>query len=123
MKTILAMAAVSTFALGCQAAGAQEQKARLAACLDAGFADLMSAGSRDFTSPQYFLICDEAKTVEGTPGCKREEKRKSFTFEAPAGFRIDGARFSVVMKTPETSASVSRPRRWSPTPRSPRRWR
>lgn len=88
------IAAVLT--LGNSVAGAQDQKAQLAACLDTGFAKLVDAKSQDFSSPQYRVVCQHRDI-------NRRKRNDTFTYEAPAGFRIDGARFTVVVKSVRTS--------------------
>lgn len=91
-----ALVAASIFTLGNSIAEAQDQKVLLATCLDAGFENLIAAKSLDFSSPQYRVVCQH-RDIE------RRERNDTYTYEVPAGYRIDGARFSVVVKSTRTS--------------------
>lgn len=82
--------------LGNSIAGAQDQKAQLAACLDAGFAKLIADKSQDFSSPQYRVVCQHMDIT-------RRKRDDTFTYEAPIGFLIKGARFTIVAKSDRTS--------------------
>lgn len=90
------LAIISILALGSSFAGAQDQKAQFAACLDTGFAKLIEAKSKDFTSPQYRVVCQHRDI-------NRRERNESFTYEAPDDFQIGQARFNVVVKSVRTS--------------------
>ncbi len=98
MKTLICkiVLAVSTLALSNLAAGAQGQKAQLAACVDTGFINLASAQSKEFSSPQYSIVCQYRDV-------NRRKRNENFTYQAPEGFQIGSARFNVVMKTTQTS--------------------
>lgn len=98
----LSLAVASFLALGSSTAAAAEKEAKLAACIDTGFAELVASRSRDFSSPQYRVICEAAKP----PECRTQDRNESFSFEAPPGFRIEAARFDITSKTARTTVGA-----------------
>ena len=98
----LSFAVVSFLALGYPTAAAAAEEAKLAACIDAGVAELIASHSREFSSPQYRVVCKAATP----PECQRQDRDETFTFEAPDGFRIDAARFDITSQTVRTSVGA-----------------
>jgi hypothetical protein len=90
------LAAVTMFALSLTVAGAQDQKTQIAACIDAGFTELISIQSKEFTSTQYNLLCQYRDI-------NKRKRSNTFTYEPPDGFQIGNARLKVIMKTPQAS--------------------
>lgn len=91
------------FAASQPIAEAQDRKAQFEACIDTGFANLVSDRSKDFSSPQYTVVCDPGEVVDAPPGCKKHDRDEVFTYEAPAGFRIEEARFKIAAQTARTN--------------------
>jgi len=81
---------------------AQSQKEQLAACIDAGFADVIAARSQNFSSPEYRVTCPQGDIVDFVR-CRKHNRNQTFTYEATAGFLIDGARFNTTSQTARTS--------------------
>ena len=88
----------------CGSAVAKEQKQQFEACLDAAYAELIAARSEAFLSPQFRLMCDPGRKFDGSVAadCKKQERTRSFTYEARPGFRIDEPRFKVSLQTNRT---------------------
>lgn len=96
---------------------AEDEKVLLSSCIDSQLEKLTSAQSREFTSPQFRVVCYRGEVVDNPPRCKRDDKDETFTFEAPVGYQIYEAEFNLVSKTfrsevgtfesSENSASIS----------------
>ncbi|MDA4847021.1 hypothetical protein [Hoeflea poritis] len=89
------------------ALAAADKTAQFEACIDAALEDLVSTRSEVFTSPQYRLMCNPGRKFDGSiaADCKKQERTRSYTYDAGPGFRIDGAQFQVAVQTDRTSFS------------------
>lgn len=98
MKTFIciSIAASMAFMPGHSIAAAQDETESLLSCIDAGFSKLMSTHNRDFSSQQFYIVCQYRNV-------KNREQNKTFTYYPPDGFKIVSADVDVALKSSRSS--------------------
>ena len=87
---------VAMMVLSHSIAAAQDQRVTLSSCIDSGFSELISAQNREFSSQQFYIVCQYRDV-------KRRTQDKAFTYHPPEGFKIVSADVNVISKTAQTS--------------------
>lgn len=98
MKPLISVPVMTTAmtVLGHSIAAAQDQKATLLSCIDSGFSELISAQKREFSSQQFYIVCQYRDV-------KRRERNETFSYSPPDGFRIISVDVNVISKTAQAS--------------------
>lgn len=93
---LVSVMTVAMMALGHSIAAARDQKATLLHCIDRGFSELISTQNREFSSQQFYIVCQYRDV-------KRRTRDRAFTYHPPEGFNIVSADVNVISRTAQTS--------------------
>lgn len=98
MRALLLISIVTstTLALGHSIVAAQDQKATFLSCIDGGFSKLISAQNREFSSQQFYIVCQYRDV-------KKRERNETFSYYPPEGFKIVSVDVDVVSNTAQAS--------------------